>query len=245
MTIRIGRLKVGRIPRIVGTVVSADGLGRVSRQKKRPFDLLEVRADKLPADAAAWRENVAKIRRVGVPILLTLRSRKEGGAWRGREPDRKKIYLANLDVVDAVDVEIRSAMLESVARAARRRGKIVIGSFHDFNRTPRLDTLRRMVARGRAAGAHIVKIAVFLRERGDIVRLVELLEDSGDKPVCVVGMGPLGASARVSLACAGSCLTYGYADRPAAPGQPSCRELVERLSRACPAFAVGRRARRS
>ena len=41
-----------------------------------------------------------------------------------------------------------------------------------------------------------------------------------------------GAAARVRLARAGSCLTYGYVDRPAAPGQPSCRELARKLRRA-------------
>ncbi|MBU1695388.1 MAG: type I 3-dehydroquinate dehydratase [Verrucomicrobia bacterium] len=243
MTVRIGKLAVGRIPRIVGTVISTDGLGRVFRLKKRPFDLLEVRADILPAEAA-WREAAAKIQRTGVPVLLTLRSRREGGAWRGGEMERKKCYLANLDAVDAVDVEIRSVLLKSIARAARKRGKIVIGSFHDFTRTPRSDTLRRIVARGRAAGAHIVKIATHLRDRGDIVRLAGLLADSAGGPLAVVGMGPLAAAARVALACAGSCLTYGYVDRPAAPGQPSCRELAERLRRECPGFAADRRARR-
>lgn len=228
MILRIGKLSVGRIPRVVGTVISTGSLEKAERLASRAFDLVEIRADRV---AGAWEAGALRLRAAGVPILLTVRSMLEGGAWRGTEAERKRLYLSKVGQVDAVDVEIRSRLMKTVARAARRRGRLVIGSFHDFDGTPSLAVLRRVHWRGRAAGAHLVKIAVRLSGPGDLARLLDLLGENRD-PLCVVAMGPQAAAARIALVRAGSCLTYGYIDRPAAPGQPSCRELAARLKRA-------------
>ncbi|HOW98849.1 MAG TPA: type I 3-dehydroquinate dehydratase [Kiritimatiellia bacterium] len=226
--LHIGRLAVGRVPRIVGTAVSAESLDSAARIAKPAFDLLEIRVDCMDS---RWPAGAIRLREAGIPLILTVRSALEGGAWRGAEAERKRVYLSNLAVADAVDVEIRSRALKTVARAARRRGRLVIGSFHDFDGTPSMAVLRRIVWRGRAAGAHVVKIATHVGGEADLERLLDLLAESRE-PLCVLGMGPRGAAARVRLARAGSCLTYGYVDRPAAPGQPSCRELAGKLRRA-------------
>ncbi|MBP7830770.1 MAG: type I 3-dehydroquinate dehydratase [Kiritimatiellae bacterium] len=226
--LHIGPLAIGRIPRIVGTAVSAKTLDAAARIAWPAFDLLEIRADRMDAE---WQRGARLLREAGIPLLLTVRSALEGGNWRGAEAKRKRLYLSNLGAVDAVDVEIRSRAMKTVARAARRRGRLVIGSFHDFDGTPSMAVLRRIVWRGRAAGAHVVKIATHLGSEADLDRLLDLLAESRE-PLCVLGIGPRGAAARVRLARAGSCLTYGYVDRPAAPGQPSCRDLARKLRRA-------------
>ena len=43
-------------------------------------------------------------------------------------------------------------------------------------------------------------------------------------------MGPLGPASRLSLARAGSCLTYGFVDESNAPGQVSSAELMQKLA---------------
>jgi len=50
--------------------------------------------------------------------------------------------------------------------------------------------------------------------------------------LCVIGMGRAWSETRIEFATLGSCLTYGYLDKPAAPGQISAAELVRRLRRA-------------
>ena len=70
----------------------------------------------------------------------------------------------------------------------------------------------------------------------DIAVLFSVLNTEGQKPLCLIGMGPLGIPTRVTLACEGSCLTYGYADRSAAPGQTPSSTLVRRLRKLCPAY---------
>jgi 3-dehydroquinate dehydratase len=47
-------------------------------------------------------------------------------------------------------------------------------------------------------------------------------------------MGRAWSKTRVLFATLGSCLAYGYLDRPTAPGQMSAAQLVRRLRRASP-----------
>jgi 3-dehydroquinate dehydratase len=47
-------------------------------------------------------------------------------------------------------------------------------------------------------------------------------------------MGRAWSKTRIEFATLGSCLTYGYIDRPTAPGQMSAAVLVRRVSRALP-----------
>ena len=53
--------------------------------------------------------------------------------------------------------------------------------------------------------------------------------ESHQTPLALMGMGVEGLETRLTLPPAGSKLTYGYLDKPAAPGQPSCKALAQRL----------------
>jgi 3-dehydroquinate dehydratase I len=231
---QIGNLEIGRVPRIVGVVTRASTLKRIPQLKNPPFDIVEVRLDLIGPDKVAWAEICSLIERRGIPIILTVRSAVEGGMWTGEDRSRLGLYLAGLRSVSAVDVEIRSSIFSAVAVAARKAGKAVIASFHDFKTTPARIALKRVVALGRRRGARVVKVATQIRRAPDTEVLLRLLREERDKgAVCVIGMGRLGAGSRVSLACEGSCLTYGFVDRSAAPGQFSCRVLAKRLRREC------------
>ena len=69
----------------------------------------------------------------------------------------------------------------------------------------------------------------------DVEILRQLLKGRWKVPLCVMGMGEFGAQTRVSLAVAGSCLVYGYLDKPMAPGQMAAAELVRQLRTTLPA----------
>lgn len=165
-----------------------------------------------------------------MPVLLTIRGESEGGAWRGRETERLALYLAGLESASAVDVEIGAHALASLVEAAHRRGVKVVGSFHDFRGTPDVARLDAVEARGRRLGADVVKIAARVRTSGDLARLLAL-PARAKGPICVLGMGALGAVSRVALPCAGSCLAYGSLGKATAPGQLSCREIAKELAR--------------
>lgn len=214
----------------MGTVISARTIARRFRLEGAPFDILELRLDRTGARGQAPLRFCRRAAQAGVPVILTIRSLREGGRWSGTEAERALMYRKFLPHVWAVDVEVRSRILKPVAAAARRLGKVVIGSFHDFRRTPRVSDLRKIIAAGRRGGAHIVKIATRVDRPADAAVLFRLLGEEGRAPLCLVAMGDLGPRTRITLAGMGSCLAYGYVDRAAAPGQMSCRALRAKLA---------------
>ena len=222
--------RLGKDPLIVGCVASEAALRRCARKAPADCDWIEVRLDLTGLCGGAWGNLCAAAGKRGRPVLLTIRSAREGGRWRGREAERLALVLHGLDVAAAVDVEIDAPMFGLVAEAAHRRGVAVVGSFHDFRGTPAAERLAAIDARGRALGADVVKIAAQVRNAADLARLFAWPAQAGG-PICVLGMGPKGAISRVALPGAGSCLAYGALEAATAPGQLRCRDLAKELAR--------------
>ena len=222
--------RLGIKPLIVGCVATEARLRRCARRAPADCDWIEVRLDLTGPCGGEWAELCAAAGRNGRPVLLTVRSAREGGRWRGREAERTALLLRGLDVAAAVDLEIAAPSFGRVAQAASRRGVAVVGSFHDFRGTPAAERLAAIDTRGRALGADVVKIAAQVRNAADLARLFALPARS-QGPICVLGMGPLGAIARVALPAAGSCLAYGALEAATAPGQLRCRDLARELAR--------------
>ena len=233
---RIGGLRIDQVPRVVGSITQAETLGRLTRQTDFNFDVAEIRWDLIGTEKTSVLSLCRQLERAGMPVILTIRSEEEGGAWKGDEARRLALYREALRHVSAVDVEISSSIFPAVIAAARKKGKAVIGSFHDFERTPDVKELRDIVRKGRRAGADIVKVAAMIDGPSDVAVLFSVLNKEGGKPICLIGMGPHGVATRVTLACKGSCLTYGYADRSAAPGQTPSSTLMRRLRKLSPAY---------
>jgi 3-dehydroquinate dehydratase type I len=224
------KIKFGKCLQIVGCIGSEPLLRRCARQLPRDCDMVEVRLDLTGLCGGEWMDLCAAIQAHGMPVLLTVRDESEGGAWRGREAERLALYLAGLKSVSAVDVEIRAPALEILVQAAHRRGRTVVGSFHDFSGTPDLARLCAIEARIRRMGADVAKLATRVKTAADLARLFAVPANAKG-PVCVMGMGKLGSVSRVALPCAGSCLAYGSLQKATAPGQLNCRELSKELMR--------------
>lgn len=222
------KLEVGDSPRVVGVVSSADLMRDPARLAALAAHVAEFRLDLAGFDPV-WIASAAALRDRGIPVLLTIRSATEGGQWTGTDEDRLAAYINALPHVAAVDAEIASGVLKGLAIAARKTGRAVVASFHDFSGTPPIEELERIVARGWEKGADIVKVAVFTATEADLDTLKALLDRRAARPLSVLGMGPLGPRSRVELARAGSCLTYGFADASSAPGQVSSADLMRAL----------------
>lgn len=219
----------GQPPRVVGAISAVATYTSPAACAALPLDVAEFRLD-TTGFVTGWRDCAAALRAVGKPVLLTLRHRSERGAWNDSETARLAAYERSLPDVSVVDTEIRGEIVRSLVRIAHAAGKPVIGSFHDFEGLPPLDTLRSIMAQGFEFGVDIVKLAV----RTDTPEALDMLEAllaeaASPGPLCIVGMGPHGPESRVRLALAGSCLTYGYADEANVPGQLSSAELIARL----------------
>ena len=217
-------LAVGLTPRVVGTLSS------LTPKRILRGDIIEVRLDKM-ARPADWLQRCVALQSGGKPVLLTVRLRAEGGEWDKDDEQRLEIYEQGLSELAAVDVELSSAICRDVARAAARCKKASVISFHDFEKTPPLRDLCAIVEKTQSIGS-IAKVSTRILRESDVDVLRSLLRKRWEKPLCVIGMGRVWSKTRVLFPTLGSCLTYGYLDRPTAPGQMSAAELVRRLRRA-------------
>lgn len=217
-------------PNVVATVHTRRGLSVASAVSRDEADFLEIRLDCLASGGLAPSGMLAGL---GLPLLITARHPAEGGAGGLGAVARRRLLLDALPRAAAVDVEWRSvATLAGVLDEAARRGVSRVISMHDFRRTPSLGVLRRKVRQASQAGADVVKIATTLRGPADLATLLQLLAMKARPPLALMGMGPLGRVSRLALAVAGSCLNYGYLDRPQVPGQWPAARLRQLITEA-------------
>ncbi len=215
-------------PLVVGSVSTAEAWSAACAADSLPCDVVELRADGLPAETD-WAA-LAQMRCCR-PVLVTVRHADEGGLRPMDADERVAIARALLPLAAALDWEIAQLPeVPELVAEARAAGVPIIASAHDFEKTPALDSLLEKEQRARALGATVVKFAFRLHNAEDMMTGVELLRRATGTTTAM-GMGPLGAVSRLLYAQHGACLIYGYlGDTPTAPGQWSaslCRQALD------------------
>ncbi len=211
-------------PKVVGTVLTQRYLETLYPSREAfPCDLVELRVDGFP-DYEQWPEAGKAIEMTGLPVITTLRLPTEGGQWNRADRARLPFFQRAIETVSGIDIELQSEIAEEVCSLATKEGKTSVVSYHNFNETPPVSELTKIVEKGRGIGS-IVKIAAKVNSLDDVETLRCILHGRWDVPVCVIGMGPLGKETRLRFPLEGSCFTYGYLDVPGAPGQFSAEEL--------------------
>jgi len=220
-------MEPGLIPLVVGVVSTPEGLEKISTDASPPCDIVEIRLD-LIGDDCDWPVSALRLTKSGIGTLLTVRHSSEGGRWAGDETRRLDSYVQGLPHVTGIDIELSASILPDLLALAKGR-VTVIGSHHQFRTMPDTATLQKVVNEGAAAGVDMVKIAAYANEKAEVTRLLNLLKKNSGKHICALAMGPMSAESRIQLPLAGSCLTYGFIDKPTATGQPAARDLREQL----------------
>lgn len=222
-----------KTPAIAGVIVDGVKKGALKRALSNGADCLEVRVDTFAVSGLdALKDSVKRLKEsAGAPLIITVRSKKEGGGRSISDNRRAEIFKALMPFADIVDIELNSSggLLKDVIDYAKRSGKGVIVSYHDFKATPGLDTLNALIKKARSSGADAVKIAAFARSGADLKRLAGVLAGSDD--LIVIAMGRHGAFSRVFFPMLGSLLTYGSITDGTAPGQLPLKEITGELRR--------------
>src|SRR5262245_2589771 len=138
-------LVAGDVPLVVGTL-SAIPEGFDASTQDIPSDLVEIRLDKMPA-GTNWLTHARSIQSRGIPVILTIRLKAEGGEWLRPDSERLPLYREATEHLSTVDVELNSSIARAVADAAKQSGKLSIISFHDFDKTPPLAELQTIVSK--------------------------------------------------------------------------------------------------
>lgn len=187
-------------------------------------------------DLERFPEAVARLLRrlratVGAPVLATYRSRDEGGPGVLDDDGYRALLLALVAArADAVDVELSrpAALAEEVARCAHEAGIAVVGSSHDFTRTPPdLDDRFAELAR---RGSDVLKVAATPQDAADVLRLLTAAvhaRATHGRAVLPVSMGRLGVLSRVAGGLWRAPVTFAAVGRGSAPGQLGVAEVTE------------------
>jgi 3-dehydroquinate dehydratase/shikimate dehydrogenase len=189
------------------------------------IDAVELRADFLDAGELAALSRFPAL--AGLPVILALRRKREGGRWTGEE-SRRRSLLAGAVSGGYAYVELEEDLEDlRLARAAVEAGGRVIRSFHDISGLP--DRIVERCRRLPRSAGEIPKLAVTPRSTHDLVALAEAFQRLRGEEKILIGMGERGLFSRLLATRLGSLLTYCSAenDRPAAPGHLDPRTLVE------------------
>ena len=190
------------------------------------IDILEIRVDQFKNTEPAYVQNVIKKRKkIGLPLILTVRSHAEGGQKDLSDELKLSIFKENIPLVDAVDIELKSPVLSEVIRSARRNKKMVIVSWHNLKATPNDRILQETLDKAKRSGAHLVKIAVKANKAEDLNRLMRWTIENRSKNIITISLGKIGSISRLIFPGLGSLLTYAYIDKPSGLGQRQLEEL--------------------
>lgn len=205
--------------------------------------------DSIPVDVVEWRvdwfehvfefdkvEDVLKELRTvlgNIPLLLTFRTKKEGGEKAIDTKDYKELNLraAKTGYVDFIDVEIFTGddVVREIIDGAHAAGVRVIASNHDFFKTPAKSDIIYRLRKMQDMGADIPKIAVMPQSKRDVLTLLcateEMVTDYADRPIITMSMAGTGVISRLCGEVFGSSMTFGAAKKASAPGQMGVNDL--------------------
>lgn len=242
VTVRNVTIGQGR-PKICVPIVDKEKdavLAEARAIRELPVDIVEWRAD--------WYEGGKEIDRVlellsllrkelgEIPLLFTFRTSKEGGAaaLAAEAYEALNLAVAESGFADLIDVEMFSGdeMVRRIVEGAHKHNVRVIGSNHDFYKTPDTNEIVRRLRRMQELDADIVKAAVMPLTKEDVLKLLEATveaERSADRPVVTMAMGGIGVVSRIAGEIFGSSITFGAAAKASAPGQVDVKNLEQIL----------------
>lgn len=235
---------VGR-PKIIVPIVATTAREIVTKAesfRNIPLDVVEWRADfyKDVFQTEKVLETLMALRAAlgETPLLFTFRTKKEGGE---KEIDMEAYTALNKAAaesgnVDAVDVEIFSGdhVVKENLDNIHAAGKIVVGSNHDFDKTPDYEDLIYRLRKMQDMGADIPKIAVMPQNHNDVLTLLSATETMSsiyaDRPIITMSMSAAGVISRLCGEVFGSAMTFGAVGRVSAPGQIPVEQLNQAIT---------------
>ena len=210
------------------------------RAKEAGAEIVEIRIDSLSAapgkDAMlaacqACREVAGQL-----PLLLTMRTKRDGGAGDADAAAYEALLsaAAQAKVCDAIDVELsvgEKAFMRLV-ETAHANGVSVVGSSHEFGAIVDVKKAGEWLRTQKALGADVCKAAVMPQSREEAFLLMAEMAKTGETlgvPYAGIVMGEYGVASRVCARAMGSCMTFGAVGTASAPGQVEAGALKAML----------------
>ena len=168
------------------------------------------------------------------PILVTYRSKKEGGSGTAGYGTRVQYLRDAVEAgADYVDLEF-SIPLEHRQVIIQDRGSCqIVLSAHLLNRTPSSENLERLFRKMAATGLDIIKIVTWAKEWEDNFRVLKLIPRAQalNTKITAFCMGPLGRISRILCPLMGGHMTFASLEKgeESAAGQISAFDMKKVL----------------
>jgi 3-dehydroquinate dehydratase-1 len=169
------------------------------------FDLLNLSPDQVTGVVTAANRSIATCRPGSLDTETRIRTMilalKAGTSY--------------VDIEHDADIPYR----EEITRETRICVSDLIISYHDFNKTPDYESLKRIISSCRNNGADVVKIACKVNGIEDVHTLMGLYREGGR--MVVIGMGEKGLITRIAAPFMGAEFTFASPGKgfETAPGQ--------------------------
>ncbi len=206
-------------PRICAVIATKDS--ELIEAIEPLVELFEVRIDLI---GGGWQELAKQLNK---PWIACNRRAEEGGKWGGDEARRIDELLKAVKLgAEIVDIELETRNLEEAIPVIKKRAKCLL-SFHELEKTPSLDRMKRIIQRQLEAGADICKVITTAQRFEDNLTVLQLITESPKTKMVSFAMGPLGLASRILCPLVGGYLTYASIEKgkESAPGQLTVREL--------------------
>jgi 3-dehydroquinate dehydratase type I len=194
--------------KIAVSIAARDTAGVVAKMARaqESAQLFEIRLDLM---ACFDLEKI--IRDAPKPVIITYRSRKEGGRGLAHYATRVRLIEQAMAAGAAfVDVEFSMPLYFREALLRKRKEAKVILSRHIMSATPSRKVLERLLAGMAATGADVIKIVTRARDPEDNLRVLGLIPRArglGIDIICFC-MGPIGRISRIASPLMGGYLTF-------------------------------------
>ncbi len=243
-SIAVRGLKIGEgMPKICVPIVGRtkeEILEMAQQVQNVPADLVEWRADWYEAgeDALGVIEMLNELRTVlgEIPVIFTFRTKAEGGE---KELDFEAYQhlleqVATTKRADLIDVEVfKDNQVFDLIQMIQSQGSKVIGSNHDFQKTPSKEEMICKLCHIQSMGADVLKLAVMPQNDKDVQLLIEaskeMVANHAERPIVTMAMSEIGVVSRVTGESFGSSITFGTMGKSSAPGQIPAEELKRRM----------------
>jgi 3-dehydroquinate dehydratase type I len=197
----------------------------IEKAEAQNADLIEIRLDSLKN-----HDRIAEIPRCSkTPLMATNKSMQHHGKFSGSEKERKKILMdAARNGFEYVDVDLSTPNIGKLVGNLREVGAKTVVSFHDFDRTPMLSQLNKVLKEENALGAEVCKIVTTARNIEDNLTTLDFVSKASKKAKIVCfAMGELGKPSRLLSPVFGAFFTFASIDekRKTAKGQLTIQEM--------------------
>jgi len=216
-------------PKICISIVAENwekAIQEIIKAEQMGANLFELRMDFMES-----LEGLAKIRDVTkLPLIATNRLREQGGHFDGEENQRINSLLEACETgFNYADLELVTKDLNNVLAKVKLKGARIILSHHDFQRTPPIKSLKKILSQELSYKPDICKIVGTSRTISDNLTYLNFLQLIRGQKLVSFGMGRMGRLSRIFSPLFGGEFTFASTKegRESAPGQVTIEKLIE------------------